>query len=354
VTNRTDELAALWTWFAEAQCHGYSPLYERICLAVADEPWVLDLVCESPPAAHLPPNLLGAVHYLLLDGLEHPLADVYAGRSEADPVPLFLDVCRAERSAILDLMATRRVQTNDCGRSALIGPALTWVAGQFRVPLALVDVGTSAGLNLVCDRYRMDYGEAGVTGPVDSPVQIRCDVIGGTPPIADHLPSLVARTGIDHTPIDVRDPDDARWLLACVWPDTGRLERTAASIALAQADPPTLVAGDAVETLPGVLAGVPASAVAVVTTTWFFSYLSVEDRSRFAAHLAERSTVGPVVWVLGDAGPVVDEQVDQAMRPDDDPGVHVLGAVLFESGARRSVPLAAVQQHGGWIDWRAD
>ncbi len=184
-------------------------------------------------------------------------------------------------------------------------------------------------------------------------MRVSCEVVGGAPPVADRLPLLATRVGIDHTPIDVRDPHDARWLLACVWPDTGRLERTAASIELAQVDPPTLVAGDAVETLPQVLADTDPSTVVVVTTTWFFSYLSVEDRARYVAELEARALSGPVVWVIGDAGPVIDEHVEGAMRSGDDPGLHLLGALVFESGHRRSVPLAAVQQHGGWIDWRA-
>jgi hypothetical protein len=140
-------LADLWEWFAQRQCRGYSPLYERISMAVASDTEVLEFVRAAPPAAHMPLALLAAVHYLLLDGYEHPLADVYAGRSDADPVPLFLDVCRTRRDDLAALLAVRRIQTNDCGRSAVIAPGLTWLAGQVPGPLALVDVGASAGLN---------------------------------------------------------------------------------------------------------------------------------------------------------------------------------------------------------------
>ena len=168
----TDDLASLWRWFGEHQFRGYSPIYERIADVVAGDREVLELFREAPPAAHLPPAPLGAVRYLLLDGLDHPLGEVYGGRSDADPGPLFLDLCRAERAALLALLETRRVQTNDCGRSALIGPALTWVAQQVPGPYCLVDVGASAGINLLCDRYRLDYGRHGATGPADSPVRI--------------------------------------------------------------------------------------------------------------------------------------------------------------------------------------
>jgi hypothetical protein len=145
VSDPTEDLAQLWEWFATSHCRGYSPLYEQIALAVARDRELLEWVRTAPPAAHLPQALLAAVHYVLLDGFEHPLAEVYAGRSDADPVPLFFDVCRERRDDVLALLGARHIQTNDCGRSAVIGPGLTWFASQLDGPFALVDVGASGG-----------------------------------------------------------------------------------------------------------------------------------------------------------------------------------------------------------------
>jgi len=172
VGDATDDLANLWSWFGTQQFRGYSPIYERIAEVVAGDRELLELLRTAPPAAHLPPAPLAAVHYLLLDGLDHPLGDVYVGRSNADPGLLFPELCRSHRAEILGLLETRRVQTNDCGRSALLGPALTWVASQVGGPYCLLDVGASAGINLLCDRYLLDYGSHGSTGPVDSSVRI--------------------------------------------------------------------------------------------------------------------------------------------------------------------------------------
>ncbi len=349
----SDDLSTLWEWFAEHQCRGYSPLYERICLGVAHDREVLDLVRETPPEAHLPPALLAAVHDVLLAGFDHPLADVYAGRSDADPVPLFLEVCRTRRNDLIALLATRRIQTNDCGRSAVIGPGLTWLSARLDLPLALVDVGASAGLNLLCDRYRIDYGEHGATGPAGSPVEIECRVTGGDPPIARPLPPLVARVGIDRSPIDLADPDDARCLLACVWPDTGRLERTAASIRLAQQGLPPMVAGDAIAALPEVLQRLPAGSAAVVLTSWMFSYLGVEDRRRFLELLEVESTNRPVAWLSADIAGAVEVLGKETERAHLGFDGHFLGSVTFDRGACHPALLASVQQHGGWIDWRA-
>ena len=180
---QVEDLGRLWAWFADTSCRDYSPLYDRISRAVAADPEILAMVLRAPPAAHQPNVLLAAVHYLLLSGLDHPLAEVYAGRSDVDPAPLFRQLCLDHQAEVGVVMATRRTQTNEVGRSALIGPGLAFVADRLGQPLALVDVGTSAGLNLRCDRYLLDYGEHGATGPADAAVRIACRVVAGLPPI---------------------------------------------------------------------------------------------------------------------------------------------------------------------------
>ena len=346
----TDALAELWRWFAANSCAGYSPLYERLSLAVADDTELLELVLSAPPSAHLPASLLAAVHYLLLEGLDHPLAEVYAGRSGDDPVPMFRELCLSHRDEVLAILATRHIQTNDCGRSAVIAPGLTWFSAAFDAPFALVDVGTSAGLNLLCDRYLLDYGEYGTTGPVDSPVRVACRVAGGHPPIAATLAPFADRIGIDRSPVDLSDPGDARWLLACVWPDTGRLERTAASIEVARGQLPRMVAGDANSTLPEVLAGLGPGTPAVVLTTWSFAYFSKDQRRRFLELLDGASRQRPLGWLSADGAGVVD-LLAGVSEEDGHRGSNVLGAVLFDHGAHAGTLLATVQQHGAWLDW---
>jgi hypothetical protein len=357
VTEPVDELGRLWAWFAEHQFRGYSPLYERIADAVSTSAEVLELQREAPLDAHLPPVLLGAVHYLLLDGLDHPLADVYAGRSSADPGPLFVDVCRDHHDELLALIEVRRVQTNDCGRSALLGPGLTWLSGRLPSAMGLVDVGASAGLNLIADRYRLDYGEHGSTGPADSPVVIQCDVVGGHPPIAAALPVFAMRVGLDRSPIDLADSDDARWLLACVWPDTGRLERTAASIRLARDPRPDVHAGDAVGDLPHLLDQLDEGMGAVVINSWSFSYLSQAEREGYIEVLRDASRRRPIAWLVADDSSVVVETAplrDAGAAGDELGGGNILGAVVFNHGSPETGQvLAAVHQHGASIDWCA-
>src|ERR1700750_2352082 len=103
------DLGAVWLYVADTSCRGYSPLYDRICRTVADSDDVLDLVSEAPRRGHNPVLLLAAVHYLWPDGLDHPLAAVYAGESDADAGQLFVDLCLGQREAIRELLATEQV-----------------------------------------------------------------------------------------------------------------------------------------------------------------------------------------------------------------------------------------------------
>jgi len=350
----TAALRDLWNWYADTQCRGYSPVYEQVCRTVAGSDDVLELVQGSPPDAHLPTVLLASVHYLLLSGLDHPLADIYAGRSEQDPGPLFVDLVLTHRKEIQGLLRTRHTNTNEVGRSAVLGPALTEVATRLGQPLGLVDVGCSAGLTLLCDRYLIDYGAAGSTGPADAPVRLECEVSGGDPPIAALLPTVRTRMGLDRDPVDVGDDDAVRWQLACVWPDTGRLPRTRSAFTLARDADLDIRKGDAVDALPALLGSLPRACVPVVITSWALAYLPVDRRAAFVEVLRTASAARPIAWVSGDGAGTVPLLPD-VTAPTEAEGIEssVLGLATFDGGDVDAEVLGFVHPHGRWLDWRA-
>lgn len=350
----SSDLSASWIWFADNVCRAYSPIYDRVCRAVAVNDEVLALVQAAPPRSHQPNVLLAAVHYLLLGGLEHPLAAVYAGASDADPGPLFIDICLTHRYKIAQLLATRHTNTNEVGRSAIVGLALTATAERFGAPIALVDVGCSAGLNLLCDHYRLDYGTAGVTGSDHAALTVECVVTGGEPPIAPSLPRIAERVGIDLDPVDTTDEDQTRWQLALVFPDTNRLSRTRLALEEVARTPPRIVPGDAVDVISPVLLELPSDALAVVTTTWAAAYLEPVRRIEFRERLANVSRTRPVVWISAESPGVVD-LFATVNAPSDALGTQasVLGLARFEGGAPATEFLGFVHPHGSWVDWRA-
>src|SRR5215218_1913808 len=151
-------LADRFACFALEECHDSSPLYERLALGVADDPAMLALAAYARPGQPTPNLLFAAVQYLLLGGTPHPLAAFYPGLAHdpvagGDPYPAFHDFCRQHADSIRELLETRLVQTNEVRRSACLLPAFCWVARLAGDrPLALLEIGASAGLNLLWDR----------------------------------------------------------------------------------------------------------------------------------------------------------------------------------------------------------
>jgi hypothetical protein len=266
----------------------------------------------------------------------------------------FCDLVRRHRGAVAELLATRRTNTNECGRSAVLVPALRWFAEQVDDrPLAVLDAGASAGLNLHFDRYLLDYGEAGTTGPADAAVRIACTLTGPAP-ISPEAPAVVARTGLDRAPVDLEDEAEVRWLLACVWPDTGRLPRTRAAIDLARRHRLDIVRGDVVADLGSAAASLPADAPLAVTTSWVMAYVPREQHGRVVDALARLSGRRPVAWISAEGPGALD-----AVEVVDDPGVEgvtrsVLAAMRFDRGERTGVTvLGRCHPHGASLDWLA-
>src|SRR5882724_8290734 len=183
--------------FADLECKGYSDLYYRLALAVSEDDEVVRFIAEMPVTQ---PNLFFASIQLLTGP-----ADVPATGSD-----LRAFVKRRGRE-VRAVMRARRTQTNEVGRCAVLLAALP------PGPLALVEVGSSAGLCLLLDRFHYELGAARL-GPASSPVHLRC-AVAGPAPLPSELPTIAWRRGLDLQPVDVRDAEAAAWLLACVWAD---------------------------------------------------------------------------------------------------------------------------------------
>jgi hypothetical protein len=317
-----------------------SPLYAGLSARILDDPELLGLAAEAP-VGQPPPNLLfGAVHHLLLRGVKHPLARFYpslnGGRDVGeDAFDAFRDFCLDNRAALVELIHSRRVQTNEVGRSSTLQPAFAVVAARAGLPLALVEVGASAGLNLVGDRYRYSYDEV-ESGAPDSQVLIECRLRGDLRPPASTAP-VGWRVGIDRSPIDLNDADQVLWLRALVWPDQPwRAELLLAAIELARRDPPRLLRGDALDLLPAVLAEAPAETALCVFSSFTVYQFRPEDRERLAELIADAARRRPVY------------RVGLEWYPGEKP---YLELEEHRDGRRRHTRLAAAHDHGQWLEW---
>jgi hypothetical protein len=325
-----------------------SPLYGRLLLAVADDPDLLALAGAArryQPAGLL---LLAAVHYLLLRGGEPrpPLAAYYpsvvgAATRTGDPALAFRRFCLARQEEIRELIASRRVQTNEVGRSACLLPAFTLASGMSRGrPLALVEVGASAGLNLLFDRYTYDYGDGVVRGEAGSSVRISCSLRGASrPPLPKALPRVASRVGVDLHPVDVRDPDARLWQRALVWPEhTARAKILRRALDIARITPPPVEPGDALTVVPGLLKAIPEEAVPCVFHTHAVYQFAPQDREGMNILLAELSTQRDLLLRV-------------ALEPSD-AGHSVLSLNACRYGRQEKRRLAVCDYHGMWLAWR--
>lgn len=315
--------------FAQVEAAGLSAQYERLALAVADDPRVLALLDRVEQPQRQPNLLFGAI-------LLHDVPT-------QDPATA-LDWVVAHPDEVLQVLRTRFTQTNEAARCALLLPAIGRIADGR--PVALIELGASAGLCLLYERYRYRYRAPDGTEQVvgDGAVELVCGT-RGDPPVPVEVPEIRWRAGVDRNPLDPADDQDAHWLRCLVWPEHHeRAERLAAALEIARADPPRVVRADFVAGLEALLAQVPDDAVTVVTHTAALVYAPSDVRERVRSLCREGGA-----WRVGAEGQqalaglvVPAEATDQ---------VELLVSVGHPDGHDEVVALA--QPHGLWLRWTA-
>ncbi|MFI7605354.1 DUF2332 family protein [Micromonospora sp. NPDC049366] len=306
--------AAAYREFAIRETRGLSPAYERLSLAVSHDRDLLDLIDTLPPTKRQPNLLFGVVRLL--------------GGPVDDPAE-FHDFTLAHWPTVAAEMRVRATQTNEAGRCAVLLPALAALPQ----PLALLEVGASAGLCLYPDRYAYRYGDRriGTGAPV-----LDCAATGA--PLPTSLPRVVWRAGLDLNPLDVTEPADVAWLDALIWPEhTHRRARLRAAAAVAAADPPLLLRGDLVNDLPALAAQAPADATLVVFHTSVLYQVPAPRRAAFVDLVRDL----PGHWLAN-------EDPDVLPHPDlpEPPGDASYNVLALDGR-----PLAWTRGHGQAVTW---
>jgi hypothetical protein len=280
------------------------------------------------PRWDTPLRLLGGLHYLALaEGVD----------SWGDP----LGVLAERRDWLTRFVTERGVQTNEVQRSWMLLPCFLEVVHRTgRELLDLVELGTSAGLNLVWDRYRYVYKE-GEWGPPRSPLELRGEERRPVPAaVLRERVRVGRRVGIDSSPVDVTTEEGALLLKAFVWADQReRLERLDRAVDALRADPPELVRGDLIELLPRLLAQRREEALLLVYETATLDYLPGEGRAQLRAALEQVGAEAPLAFV-------------STGRPrEGEQGWYGLWVTVWPGGERRLVVEADF--HGAWLEWAA-
>ncbi|MFN8223868.1 MAG: DUF2332 domain-containing protein [Gaiellales bacterium] len=314
------EIAAAYLRQVVACEQSGSPLYAEVCRKLATAPALVDVV--DGDVGHHPIRVLGALHRLsLLTGID----------PWRDPVATVID----HHDEVERLVATQRVQTNEVQRAWALLPAFLSLGAE---RLDLLELGPSAGLNLVWDRYRYRYA-AGAWGDPQAPLELCGDERRPIPAtLLGRTVEVVRRRGVDLEPVDATTDDGRLMLRSFVWADqTDRLDRLDRALGALAHDPPQLIPGDYVDLLPSLLDDRIDGSLLVVFQTASTQYLTPERYAVLRETLASVSR--PVGWV--------------STRNHLDPGGKLEGGYELEAGLLPRPPkiVAHMGYHGQWLEW---
>ncbi|MGQ0277474.1 DUF2332 domain-containing protein [Sphingopyxis sp. Q841] len=324
-----------------------APITARIVAAVATlldrpETGFARRIADWPGAAladALPLRAAGGLHALHLSGAADDLAPIYADANDINDAVIVAGVVRRHEAALLPWL-DGPPQTNEAGRSANFIAAMLWLADQgLPARFECLEIGSSAGINLMLDRYHYDLGGVQV-GPQPGVMAFTPDWQGRHPP--QHAIEIVSAKGCDVAPIDLTDPAQALRLKVFVWPEHAiRFARIEAAIVAAEARPPDLVRMTAADFVEQELAKPQAAGTTrLLMHSIVWQYVPGDQQARITAAMeaagARATADRPLAWVALEANRTVHG--------------HEL-VVRHWPGGAAPVMLARAHPHGAWIEW---
>lgn len=327
--------------FAERECKDSSSLYEHLAWDIANDLQLLRLAAHSKPGQPVPNLLLGAVHYLLLSGIEHELAAYYASivdkpRESSEAINCFRDFCMQNEREIIQLLESKLVQTNEVRRCAYLYPSFCHIYKITNKPLSLIEIGTSAGLQLMWDKYSYFYKSNKKYGSEQSTLEISAEIKGDIFPfLLEHSPPVVRRIGLDLHVNNLKDSEDYLWLKALIWPEHKERNAYFEKAALYLKNQPLeLIEGDGVSLLPKIASTVSQDSTICI----FHTHVANQIPSDAKKKLSEQ------IQFLGK-----EREVFHLYNNMWDLDLHL---DYFINGNEYSETLAETDGHGRWFKWK--
>ncbi|SDN95413.1 hypothetical protein SAMN04487897_106111 [Paenibacillus sp. yr247] len=327
--------------FAERECKDSSILYGHLAENIAYDTKLLKLAAHSRLGQPVPNLLLGAVHYLLLGGIEHELAEYYASivdepRESSAAIDCFRDFCNLYENEIIQILESKLVQTNEVRRCAYLYPSFCYIYKITKKPLALIEIGTSAGLQLLWDKYSYSYNSNKKYGNDQSALEITAEIRGDKIPfLFEHCPPVTSRIGLDLHVNDLNDPEDYLWLKALIWPEhKERISYFEKAALCLEKQPLELIKGDGIALLPNMVSKITKDSTICVFHTHVANQISNEAKiklSEYIQYLGEERDVFHLYNNMWDLELHLDYYVD---------------------GNVRTKTLAETDGHGRWFQWK--
>lgn len=293
----------------------------------------------APLADALPLRAAGGIHALHLSGTADELAPIYADSEDINDAAIVAGAVHRHEAALLPWL-DGPPQTNEAGRSSNFIAAMLWLADRGLPPLFdCLEIGSSAGINLMIDRYH--YELAGVhVGPRPGAMAFTPEWHGNHPP--QHAIAFAGLKGCDVAPVDLTDPAQALRLKAYIWPEHHiRFARMAAAIAAATEERPQLVHANAADFIEAELMRPQAEGTTrVLMHSIVWQYVPADQQARITAAMeaagARATADRPLAWIALEANRTVHH--------------HEL-VVRHWPGGAAPTKLAHAHPHGAWIEW---
>ncbi|WP_374406000.1 DUF2332 domain-containing protein [Pelagerythrobacter sp.] len=288
----------------------------------------------------MPLRIVGGLHYLLLSGTDRRLEPVYAGitTDQGKVDDLVVGLVETFDHVLLPWL-DHPPQTNEAGRSASLMAGLMWLSGRIGPRFEMNEIGASAGINTMMERFRFDLGGVSA-GPATSPIRLAPEWRGAPPP-GDPV-TIEGIRGCDVKPLDLRDPDTVLRLKSYVWPEArermGRIDRAAL---LTEDRAPELDRMAADEWVEEVLAEPQVEGVARTlfhSIVWQYLPETARDRIVAAMERAGRAATAqkPLAWLM--------------LETNRETFAHELRARHWP-GPDEWTLLATAHPHGAWVKW---
>jgi len=329
--------------FATIECRGSSALYEHFSEQIALDDELLQLASYVRPGQPIPNLFFGAVHYLLLKGNNHELREYYGSivnkpRDVTTAFPYLREFCLKYRDDIIPILKNKFVQTNEVGRCSYLYPAFCYIYEKIKRPLALIEIGTSSGLQLLWDKYCYSYNSnEEVYGEPLSDLIIKSEMKGvRAPVILRQSPQVTTRIGIDLHINDLYNSDDDLWLKSLIWPEhKERFTNFETASQCLKKQPLELIEGDGVKLLTEIALKIPQDSVVCVFHTHVANQIPTESKFELVERIKKLGQIRDIFHLYNNMWDLGQIHLD-----------------YYLDGKAYSETLAETDGHGRWFKWK--
>ncbi|MFC4775283.1 DUF2332 domain-containing protein [Paenibacillus sp. GCM10023252] len=336
------DLSKQFILFSSRECIGSSALYEHLAIRIANDNELIEIAAECRKGQPVPNLFFASIHYLLLKGTDHSLKDFYGSivdqpRTYDKVFPYFKDFCASHKSQIIQLLQSKLVQTNEVRRCSYLFPAFSYIYNIAQSSMALIEIGTSAGLQLLWDKYSYTYdGLEGEYGSSGSNLSIASEIRGDRLPyMLLETPPITSRIGVDLHVNKLNDSGDQLWLKSLIWPEhKERMLFLDKAAVISQHESMTLIEGNGIELLSELASKISSEDVLCIFHTHVANQFSVEDKMKLIhvisgiGHKRDLFHLYNNIW-------------DRALHLD-----------YYLDGQEHSLVLAETDGHARWFEWK--